>query len=153
MNHDSSTYFRPRFAVLGRVGKTNFYKNTKFFPSVSLLYSVFDRSFLFTMWQFIFVFFMKAEQHPSIKVLRFDGSLYASNSSFFKRKLYDSVGIKLQQTPLIKSRKIKVETIENPIKYVVLDCAPFNFIDTVGVKLLIEVTSRAWWGYGEIKCL
>ena len=147
MNHDSSIYSRPRFAVLGRIANTVFYKNTKIFPSVSLppLPDSFFRSSIPLFYATTHLdFFMKAEQHPSIKVLRFDGSLYASNSSFFKRKLYDSIGIKLQQTPLIKPRNAgKVETNENPVKYIVLDCAPFNFIDTVGVKLLVEVTSRA----------
>ncbi len=32
-----------------------------------------------------------------------------------------------------------VEIHDNTIKYVVLDCSPLNFIDSVGVKLLIEV--------------
>ncbi|CAF3381856.1 unnamed protein product [Rotaria sp. Silwood2] len=56
---------RPRFAILGRVGDTTFYKNIKVFPS--------------------------AEQHLSIKVLRFDGSLYACNAPFFKRKFYELI--------------------------------------------------------------
>lgn len=33
--------------------------------------------------------------------------------------------------------------IDQPIyKYVILDCSPFNYIDTVGVKLLIDVRAR-----------
>jgi anti-anti-sigma regulatory factor len=32
-----------------------------------------------------------------------------------------------------------VEIQDNTDKYVVLDCSPLNFIDSVGVKLLIEV--------------
>ncbi|CAF1598955.1 unnamed protein product [Rotaria sp. Silwood1] len=47
---------RPRFAVLGRVGDTILYKNIKVFPS--------------------------AEKHLNIKILRFDGSLYACNAPF-----------------------------------------------------------------------
>jgi ABC-type transporter Mla MlaB component len=75
-----------------------------------------------------------------IKVLRFDGSLYACNALFFKRKFYELIGIRLNQKPIISVRRPEtVEIQDNTDKYVVLDCSPLNFIDSVGVKLLIEV--------------
>lgn len=89
---------------------------------------------------FLFALF-QAEQNPKIKIIRFDGSLYASNFAFFKRKLYELIGLKIEQTPIIKYRKPETTNInEFQIKYVILDCSPFNFIDTVGVKTLIEVS-------------
>ncbi|CAF4550214.1 unnamed protein product, partial [Rotaria magnacalcarata] len=42
--------------------------------------------------------------------------------------------------PLLPCRK--TEVLENPkytYKCVILDCSPFNFIDSVGAKTLIEV--------------
>ncbi|CAF2119309.1 unnamed protein product, partial [Rotaria magnacalcarata] len=105
---------RPRFVVLGRVGDTAFYKSIKVFPS--------------------------AEQHVNIKVLRFDGSLYACNAPFFKRKFYELIDIRLGQRPLISFRIPEtVEIQDSADKYVVLDCSPMNFVDSVGVKLLIEI--------------
>ena len=88
-----------------------------------------------------FVFFRQAQQHPNIKILRFDGPLYACNATFFKRKFYELIGIRITNTPLISFEKPgTIEIQENPIKYVILDCSPMNFIDTVGVKLLIDVS-------------
>ncbi|CAF3504424.1 unnamed protein product [Rotaria socialis] len=105
---------RPRFVALGRVGDTTFYKSIKVFPS--------------------------AEQHANIKVIRFDGSLYACNAPFFKRKFYELIDIRLRQKPLISFRIPEtVEIQDSADKYVVLDCSPMNFIDSVGVKLLIEI--------------
>ena len=73
--------------------------------------------------------------------MRFDGTLYACNAPFFKRRLYELINIKLEAPPLISFRKPDiVESDEPSYKYVVLDCSPFNFIDTVGVKALIEVS-------------
>ncbi|CAF4732069.1 unnamed protein product [Rotaria sp. Silwood1] len=82
----------------------------------------------------------KARQFVNIKILRFDESLYACNAPFFKRKFYELIGIKLRQEPLIPYEMLNLNQNEViQYKYVVLDCSPFNFIDTVGVKLLIEI--------------
>ncbi|CAF2617941.1 unnamed protein product [Rotaria sp. Silwood2] len=104
----------PRFAVLGQIDNTELYKNVKVFPV--------------------------ARQFANIKILRFDESLYACNTPFFKRKFYELIGIQLRQDPLI-SYDIQNLNQNDGIqyKYVILDCSPFNFIDTVGVKLLIEI--------------
>jgi anti-anti-sigma regulatory factor len=59
---------------------------------------------------------------------------------FYKQKFYELIGICLDQKPLISVKRPEtVEIHDNNIKYVVLDCSPLNFIDSVGVKLLIEV--------------
>ncbi|CAF3613631.1 unnamed protein product [Rotaria sp. Silwood1] len=82
----------------------------------------------------------QARQFVNIKILRFDESLYACNAPFFKRKFYELIGIKLRQEPLIPYEMLNLNQNEGiRYKYVVLDCSPFNFIDTVGVKLLIEI--------------
>lgn len=55
--------------------------------------------------------------------------------------MYELIGIQTANPPLISFGKPETDEIEeNPIKYVILDCSPMNFIDTVGVKLLIEVS-------------
>ena len=97
---------KPRFAVLGRVGQTEFYKNIKLFPS--------------------------AEQYSNIRIVRFYGSLYACNSQFFQRKFYELIRINLKEKT----------TNENQYEFVILDCSPFNFIDTVAVQMLIQVTKN-----------
>ncbi|CAF4850408.1 unnamed protein product [Rotaria sp. Silwood1] len=105
---------KPRFSVLGQIDNTEIYKNIKLFPV--------------------------ARQFVNIKILRFDESLYACNAPFFKRKFYELIGIKLRQEPLIPYEMLNLNQNEViQYKYVVLDCSPFNFIDTVGVKLLIEI--------------
>jgi len=106
---------KPRFAVLGRVGQTEFYKNIKLFPS--------------------------AQQYRNVRIVRFYGSLYACNTPFFKRKFYELIGINIKEQPLISMRNQTTleETHENICQYVILDCSPMNFIDTVAVKTLIEV--------------
>ncbi|CAF3881784.1 unnamed protein product [Adineta steineri] len=105
---------KPHFVVLGQINDTEIYKNVKLFPV--------------------------AHQYDNIKILRFDESLYACNSPFFKRKFYELIGIQLRQEPLISYKKQNLNKIENiKYNYVILDCSPFNFIDTVGVKLLIEI--------------
>lgn len=84
--------------------------------------------------------FFKAKQCPNIKILRFDESLYACNAPFFKKRFYELIGIELRQTPLIRSKQVlSMPPQAEQFKFVILDCSPFNFIDTVGVKLLIEV--------------
>jgi hypothetical protein len=82
-----------------------------------------------------------AHQYSKIKILRFDESLYACNAPFFKRKFYDLIGIQLAQSPLISCGKQPEnnDRKEPFYKYVILECSPFNYIDTVGVKLLIQV--------------
>ncbi|CAF1253318.1 unnamed protein product [Adineta steineri] len=107
---------KPRFFILGQVDNTGIYKSTTYFPSV--------------------------QQYSNIKILRFDESLYACNAPFFKRKFYDLIGIQLTQQPIISSGKNKNNN-NNQKKlmytYVILECSPFNYIDTVGVKLLIHI--------------
>ncbi|CAF0827107.1 unnamed protein product [Adineta steineri] len=81
-----------------------------------------------------------AHQYANMKILRFDESLYACNTPFFKRKFYELIGIELRQEPIISYKKKNLnKTKEIKCNYVVLDCSPFNFIDTVGVKLLIQI--------------
>ena len=79
--------------------------------------------------------------YPEIKILRFDESLYACNAPFFKKKFYELLDVQLKQEPIILFRKTTKNnnTKESIYKYVILDCSPFNYIDTVGVKLLIQV--------------
>ncbi|CAF3537398.1 unnamed protein product [Rotaria sordida] len=82
----------------------------------------------------------QARQFVNIKILRFDESLYACNAPFFKQKFYELIGIQLRQEPLIPYEMQNLNKNEGiQYKYVVLECSPFNFIDTVGVKVLIEV--------------
>ncbi len=85
--------------------------------------------------------YTQVKQYPKIKILRFDESLYACNALFFKRKFYELIGIQLTQEPIISYRKTtKNNNMKELIyKYVILECSPFNYIDTVGVKLLIQV--------------
>ncbi|CAF1961203.1 unnamed protein product [Rotaria magnacalcarata] len=106
---------KPRFVTLGQVENTGLYKNIVYFPS--------------------------ACQYPRIKILRFDESLYACNAPFFKRKLYELIGICPAYSPIIRcGKKLEENESAEPIyKYVILECSPFNYIDTVGVKLLIQV--------------
>ncbi|CAF1228653.1 unnamed protein product [Rotaria sordida] len=105
---------KPRFSVLGQVGDTEIYKTIKVFPL--------------------------AQQYTNIKILRFDESLYACNAPFFKRKFYELIDIQLRQEPLIGYKKHELNKNQDiKYKYVILDCSPLNFIDTVGVKLLIEI--------------
>ncbi|CAF1059628.1 unnamed protein product [Rotaria sordida] len=105
---------RPRFTVLGQIDNTEIYKNVKLFPI--------------------------ARQFVNIKILRFDESLYACNAPFFKQKFYELIGIQLRQEPLIPYEMQNLNKNEGiQYKYVVLECSPFNFIDTVGVKVLIEI--------------
>ena len=77
-----------------------------------------------------------------MKILRFDESLYACNAPFFKRKFYDLIGIQSGQAPIIPcGNKSNTDVAREPVyTYVILECSPFNYIDTVGVKLLIEVS-------------
>ncbi len=84
---------------------------------------------------------VKAHQYSKIKILRFDESLYACNAPFFKRKFYKLIGIHLEQSPIISYREnTQSNHVEESIyNYVILECSPFNYIDTVGVKLLIQV--------------
>ncbi|CAF1523419.1 unnamed protein product, partial [Adineta steineri] len=82
------------------------------------------------------------QQYSNIKILRFDESLYACNAPFFKRKFYDLIGIQLTQQPIISCGKNKNNNNNQKkliYKYVILECSPFNYIDTVGVKLLIQI--------------
>lgn len=106
---------KPRFVTLGQIGDTGIFKNVVFFPS--------------------------AQQHSKVKILRFDESLYACNAPFFKRKFYELIGIQLAQSPILSCGKnnSKSKTDEPVYKFVVLECSPFNYIDTVGVKLLVEL--------------
>ncbi|CAF1291273.1 unnamed protein product [Adineta steineri] len=107
---------KPRFFILGQVDNTGIYKSTTYFPSV--------------------------QQYSNIKILRFDESLYACNAPFFKRKFYDLIGIQLTQQPIISCGKNKNNNNNQKklmYKYVILECSPFNYIDTVGVKLLIQI--------------
>lgn len=96
-----------------------------------------------SMFQLGFVFCFEAIEYPKIKILRFDESLYACNAPFFKRKFYELIGFRMNETNLFPCQKKKPTEIENKsdLKFVILDCSPFNYIDTVGVKLLIEVFS------------
>ncbi|CAF3416321.1 unnamed protein product [Rotaria sp. Silwood1] len=106
---------KPRFVVLGQVEDTGLYKSIVYFPSV--------------------------RQYSKIKILRFDESLYACNAPFFKRKFYELIDIHLSYSPIIHcgEKTQKNSTNEPTYKYVILDCSPFNYIDTVGVKLLIQI--------------
>jgi len=83
----------------------------------------------------------KAQQYRNVRIVRFYGSLYACNTPFFKRKFYELIGINIKEQPLISMRNQTTleETHENICQYVILDCSPMNFIDTVAVKTLIEV--------------
>ncbi len=67
--------------------------------------------------------------------------MYACNAPFFKRKFYELIGIQIKQEPIISFRKKTKNTNmkESVCKYVILECSPFNYIDSVGAKLLIEV--------------
>ena len=78
-----------------------------------------------------------------MKILRFDELLYACNAPFFKRKFYELIGIQMAQSPIISCGKTTSTNSPNkPVyKYVILECSPFNYIDTVVIKLLIEVIS------------
>jgi hypothetical protein len=51
------------------------------------------------------------------------------------------IGIHLAQSPIIPYRDETniINNNEPSYKYVILECSPFNYIDTVGVKLLIQV--------------
>ncbi|CAF3556212.1 unnamed protein product [Rotaria sordida] len=106
---------KPRFVVLGQVEETGLYKSIVYFPS--------------------------GHQYSKIKILRFDESLYACNAPFFKRKFYELIDIHLSYSPLISwgEKTQKNHKNEPTYKYVILDCSPFNYIDTVGVKLLIQI--------------
>ncbi|CAF1544697.1 unnamed protein product, partial [Adineta steineri] len=105
---------KPRFVTLGQVEHTGIYKNVVYFPS--------------------------AHQYSKIKVLRFDESLYACNVPFFKRKFYELIDIHLEHSPIISCREDTHKHADKfNYKYVILECSTFNFIDTVGVKLLIEI--------------
>ncbi|UJR30412.1 hypothetical protein I4U23_017947 [Adineta vaga] len=106
---------RPRVFVLGQVDNTGIYKSTTNFPSV--------------------------QQYPGIKILRFDESLYACNAPFFKRKFYELIGIQMIEEPIVSCRKPDTSDIKDdiPCKFVILECSPFNYIDTVGAKLLIHI--------------
>ncbi|CAF1109888.1 unnamed protein product [Adineta ricciae] len=105
---------KPRFVTLGQVDTTGIYKNVVYFPL--------------------------AHQYDRIKILRFDESLYACNSVFFKRKFYELIGIQNIQSPIIPYGNSKnTHARESPYKCVILDCSPFNYIDTVGVKLLVDI--------------
>lgn len=125
-------FTRPRFVTLGQIGETGIFKNVVFFPSVN------DEKKRENNFN---IDFSKAQQHPKVKILRFDESLYACNAPFFKRKFYELIGIQLAQSPILSCGKntSKSKSDEIVYKFVVLECSPFNYIDTVGVKLLIEV--------------
>ncbi|UJR16211.1 hypothetical protein I4U23_003121 [Adineta vaga] len=105
---------KPRFVTLGQVDSTEIYKNIIYFPS--------------------------AHQYSHIKILRFDESLYACNALFFKRKFYELIDIHMTQPPIIPyGNNTDNHKHKSLYKYVILDCAPFNYIDTVGVKLLVDI--------------
>ncbi|CAF0892199.1 unnamed protein product [Adineta ricciae] len=106
---------RPRFFVLGQVDNTGIYKSTTNFPSV--------------------------QQYPGIKILRFDESLYACNAPFFKRKFYELIGMETTEEPIVSCRRPETFDTKTDVllKYIILECSPFNYIDTVGAKLLIQI--------------
>ncbi|CAF3969115.1 unnamed protein product, partial [Adineta steineri] len=70
---------KPPFVVLGQIDDTEIYKNINLFPV--------------------------AHQYANMKILRFDESLYACNTPFFKRKFYELIGIELRQEPIISYKK------------------------------------------------
>ena len=125
---------RPRFATLGEVEDTRLYKDVARFSVVTIE----------IIYKCILLFYAKAHQHFKIKILRFDESLYACNAPFFKRKFYELIGIYSTKSSIIpcgeEAKNIHVNEVN--YKYVILDCSPFNYIDTVGVKLLIQVRLR-----------
>ncbi|CAF1536595.1 unnamed protein product, partial [Didymodactylos carnosus] len=112
---------KPRFVTLGILDDVPVYKDADLFPT--------------------------AVQYPGIKILRFDESLYACNAPFFKRKFYTLLNIDTKQKNLFEchhctsSNEDREAAEEKKVKYkfVILDCSPFNFIDTTGVKLLIQL--------------
>ena len=113
---------------------TRLYMDVAHFPSVTIE----------TIYKCILLFYAKAHQYFKIKILRFDESLYACNAPFFKRKFYELIGIYLTKSPIIPCEDETKNIYVNEViyKYVILDCSPFNYIDTVGVKLLIQVGPR-----------
>ncbi|CAF1641455.1 unnamed protein product [Adineta ricciae] len=104
---------KPRFVTLGQIEKTEIYEDIHRFPL--------------------------AKEYPRVKILRFNESLYACNAPFFKRKLYEFIGIQVIQSPLIAYGTEKTNINHSIYKFVIVECSPFNYIDTVGVKLLIEI--------------
>ena len=69
-----------------------------------------------------------SEEYRHIRILRFDESLYAGNAPFFKRKFYELIGL-----------RNRMDAPEQSYRYIVLELSSCNYIDTVGVKVLVQV--------------
>ncbi|XP_078597079.1 prestin-like isoform X1 [Branchiostoma floridae x Branchiostoma japonicum] len=114
-----------------------------------------------------------AQEIPSVKIFRFDMSLFFSNCDHFKTSLYSQTGLdpvvllaqrkkaddekkKLEKKRAKEAKKvsengkemveldgfISMEVEEPPVpevKTVILDCGPFNFLDSVAVNTLTQV--------------
>lgn len=72
-----------------------------------------------------------SEEYRQIRILRFDESLYAGNAPFFKRKFYELIGL-----------CDRIDAPQQSYRCIVLELSPCNYIDTVGVKVLVQVSEN-----------
>ncbi|KAH9316513.1 hypothetical protein KI387_025140 [Taxus chinensis] len=93
---------RPHTAVLGNIPNTTIYRNTEQYPD--------------------------AKRVPGILILRIDGPIYFSNSSYLRERIMRWIDDE-------EERKDNGNTSQ----YVILDMAPVTTIDTSGIKMLEEL--------------
>ena len=65
--------------------------------------------------------------------MRVEQDLHAANFAQFGHSIYRLTGVR--PSVLIEN----MEITEVPFQFLIIDCSPINFIDTVGVKTIVHV--------------
>lgn len=94
-------------------------------------------------------FLIKAHEIDEIKIIRIESDLHATNAAKFKKLVYELTKIKPQEF-MAKKNHLKISTDSENLKdrsrksrisfsFLIIDCSPINFIDSVGVKTINQV--------------
>ncbi|XP_018408545.1 PREDICTED: sulfate transporter-like [Nanorana parkeri] len=135
---------RPRATLLGKVSGTEIYEDQFTYKELNII--------------------------PYVKIFRFDASIYYANKDYFRNSLYDKTGINPSTVSALQRKAKKEEeaasretgnrfiarfnlikterktTTKTPVPHLdihslIIDCGAMQFLDTVGLSVLQEVSN------------